>query len=450
MGNPRAKALWEKWRHVWMMAWERDRRLKEKLNYLHELEKVKNFDWDDWRKRFLKHHNNKKSRVTDLFRKLDEDGDGYLTRDDFIEGILKNKFLSSRLEMNAVADKFDHGDGMIDWREFIAALRPDWTDRGPLTDMERIDDEINRQVALCTCRQKFKVFQVGEGKYRFGESQKLRLVRILRSTVMVRVGGGWMALDEFLVKNDPCRAKGRTNVELREQFTLAPGVSQSMTSFKPKAPRESPTSSVSGDTRNGSMQGPITKIKEKSERSLGMNVRSSVDYGQDDYGRRSSGMGRNSLTPGSGPNSRPGSRAPSHHGPNVSLNSEDDGRRGSGVRRTSSMRSGSRGLRPTPMGFGSTVPRKTSTPGDRKRTDSNSSTDRTPLSARARHPSNSSIPVPTNNRTRTPSGSGPRGSLQRTGSNIGQRTTAYSADGSKFASSGALRDAVSSTRNSQM
>ena len=55
---------------------------------------------------------------------------------------------------------------MIDWREFIAALRPDWTDRGPLTDMERIDDEINRQVALCTCRQKFKVFQVGEGKYR--------------------------------------------------------------------------------------------------------------------------------------------------------------------------------------------------------------------------------------------------------------------------------------------
>ena len=39
----------------------------------------------------------------------------------------------------------------------------------------------------------------------FGESEKLRLVRILRSTVMVRVGGGWMALDEFLQKNDPCR-----------------------------------------------------------------------------------------------------------------------------------------------------------------------------------------------------------------------------------------------------
>jgi len=34
---------------------------------------------------------------------------------------------------------------------------------------------------------------------------QLRLVRILKSTVMVRVGGGWMALEEFLQKNDPCR-----------------------------------------------------------------------------------------------------------------------------------------------------------------------------------------------------------------------------------------------------
>ncbi|KAL6094361.1 hypothetical protein STEG23_028775 [Scotinomys teguina] len=44
----------------------------------------------------------------------------------------------------------------------------------------------------------------------FGDSQQLRLVRILRSTVMVRVGGGWMALDEFLVKNDPCRESRKT------------------------------------------------------------------------------------------------------------------------------------------------------------------------------------------------------------------------------------------------
>lgn len=46
----------------------------------------------------------------------------------------------------------------------------------------------------------------------FGDSQQLRLVRILRSTVMVRVGGGWMALDEFLVKNDPCRGEQRLHI----------------------------------------------------------------------------------------------------------------------------------------------------------------------------------------------------------------------------------------------
>ncbi len=39
--------------------------------------------------RYLKFHNNKKSRVQDFFRKLDDDGDGYCPRDEFIDGILK-------------------------------------------------------------------------------------------------------------------------------------------------------------------------------------------------------------------------------------------------------------------------------------------------------------------------------------------------------------------------
>ena len=56
--------------------------------------------------------------------------------------------------------------------------------------------------------------KISEGKYRFGDSQQLRLVRILRSTVMVRVGGGWDPLDVFLRKHDPCRADSRTNVAL--------------------------------------------------------------------------------------------------------------------------------------------------------------------------------------------------------------------------------------------
>lgn len=71
------------------------------------------------------------------------------------------------MEMGAVADLFDkNGEGLIDWQEFIAALRPDWQDRKPPTDSEKIHDEVKRLVMLCTCRQKFRVFQVGEGKYR--------------------------------------------------------------------------------------------------------------------------------------------------------------------------------------------------------------------------------------------------------------------------------------------
>ncbi len=41
--NPRAKALWDKWRHVWMMAWERDRRLRDKLNYLQVEDRVSKY-----------------------------------------------------------------------------------------------------------------------------------------------------------------------------------------------------------------------------------------------------------------------------------------------------------------------------------------------------------------------------------------------------------------------
>ena len=68
-------------------------------------------------------------------------------------------------------------------------------------------------------------------------------------------------------------AKGRTNVELREQFTLAPGVSQSMTSFKPKTSQqqkvESPNSSVSGQgSRNPSTSGPITKVNKQTKLSF--------------------------------------------------------------------------------------------------------------------------------------------------------------------------------------
>jgi len=339
--NPRARELFDKWRRVWLLAMERQRRLQERLAHVQELEKMKNFNFEDWRKRYVRWANQKKLRIGDYLRRMDKDADGKLTREELIDGILKSKFPTSRMEMERVCDLFDKGDGLIDVNELITALKVG--QERPATDDEQIRDEVQRQIMKCTCAHRFKVHQVGEGKYRFGESQKLRLVRILRSTVMVRVGGGWVSLDEFLVKNDPCRAKGRTNIELREQFILATGVSQSMQAFKSKSPgASSQSSSQTGTSRSGPNQfpatGPITKIREKSARSVPMSKQSNSDLSGSNLltppgmlmGRGTAGSrpgsrppSRPSSRPPSRPSSRPNSRPPSRAGSDLSIDSTD-------------------------------------------------------------------------------------------------------------------------------
>ncbi|XP_036086476.1 dystonin isoform X20 [Rousettus aegyptiacus] len=252
--NPRVNLLVSKWQQVWLLALERRRKLNDALDRLEELREFANFDFDIWRKKYMRWMNHKKSRVMDFFRRIDKDQDGKITRQEFIDGILSSKFPTSRLEMSAVADIFDRdGDGYIDYYEFVAALHPNKDAYKPITDADKIEDEVTRQVAKCKCAKRFQVEQIGDNKYRFGDSQQLRLVRILRSTVMVRVGGGWMALDEFLVKNDPCRAKGRTNMELREKFILADGASQGMAAFRPRGRRSRPSSRGASPNRSTSL-----------------------------------------------------------------------------------------------------------------------------------------------------------------------------------------------------
>ncbi|XP_077599175.1 microtubule-actin cross-linking factor 1 isoform X4 [Stigmatopora nigra] len=290
--NPRLNQLCARWQQVWLLALERQRKLNDALDRLEELKEFANFDFDVWRKKYMRWMNHKKSRVMDFFRRIDKDQDGKITRQEFIDGILASKFPTSRLEMTAVADIFDRdGDGYIDYYEFVAALHPNKDAYRPTTDADKIEDEVTRQVAQCKCAKRFQVEQIGENKYRFflgnqfGDSQQLRLVRILRSTVMVRVGGGWMALDEFLVKNDPCRvqhpglkmfgsdssssissglvavtpgyfccrARGRTNLELREKFILPEGTPpQGVCAFRSRGRRSKPGSRNASPTRSSS------------------------------------------------------------------------------------------------------------------------------------------------------------------------------------------------------
>ncbi|CAJ1083006.1 microtubule-actin cross-linking factor 1 isoform X15 [Xyrichtys novacula] len=290
-GNPRLNQLCARWQQVWLLALDRQRKLNDGLDRLEELKEFANFDFDVWRKKYMRWMNHKKSRVMDFFRRIDKDQDGKITRQEFIDGILASKFPTSKLEMTAVADIFDRdGDGYIDYYEFVAALHPNKDAYRPTTDADKIEDEVTRQVAQCKCAKRFQVEQIGENKYRFflgnqfGDSQQLRLVRILRSTVMVRVGGGWMALDEFLVKNDPCRvqhpglkilrsdssssissrivtvtpgyfccrARGRTNLELREKFILPEGATQGLAAFRSRGRRSKPGSRNASPTRSSS------------------------------------------------------------------------------------------------------------------------------------------------------------------------------------------------------
>ncbi|KAH9415294.1 hypothetical protein DERP_006388 [Dermatophagoides pteronyssinus] len=317
--QPKVKELLEKWSKVNKLSQDRKKRLNDKLDYNNEMERIKNFEFDDWRRSFLGWMSDKKARISDFFKKIDSNNDGRVTKSEFIDGFVKSKFSTSRLEMEKVAEIFDrNNDGYVDSKEFNDTLRPERD--LPKTESEIIQDEVQKQVDKCSCMDKYKVSQVGECKYRFGESQKLRLVRILRSTVMVRVGGGWISLDDFLKKYDPCRVKGRTNIELREQLA---------------ADFDTKNKSLYNDDGTISSVGPITKIKEKTDRSLPMNSQDQVrfnstitsDYSFSDHadssGAKSRPRSRLTISSNSRPGSRHSSQPPSRAGSDLSIDSLD-------------------------------------------------------------------------------------------------------------------------------
>ncbi|XP_059054765.1 GAS2-like protein pickled eggs [Achroia grisella] len=86
-------------------------------------------------------------------------------------------------------------------------------------DLRSLDERVRDLVERCSCPTQFPMVRVSEGKYRIGDSKILIFVRILRSHVMVRVGGGWDTLAHYLDKHDPCRCKAQHRSTLSARLT---------------------------------------------------------------------------------------------------------------------------------------------------------------------------------------------------------------------------------------
>ncbi|XP_076452901.1 uncharacterized protein LOC143288384 [Babylonia areolata] len=135
-------------------------------------------------------------------------------------------------------------------------------------DMKSLDELVRDLVGQCTCPVQFPMVKVGEGKYQIGDSRTLIFVRVLRNHVMVRVGGGWDTLENYLNKHDPCRchfkghrggsggvAVARHQIMRRSSTSslIATRVSSSTPSSSPHphhplnspSPRKAPSSAVS-------------------------------------------------------------------------------------------------------------------------------------------------------------------------------------------------------------
>ncbi|XP_057627710.1 GAS2-like protein 1 isoform X1 [Chionomys nivalis] len=125
------------------------------------------------------------------------------------------------------------------------------TPRMTPNDLRNLDELVREILGRCTCPDQFPMIKVSEGKYRVGDSSLLIFVRVLRSHVMVRVGGGWDTLEHYLDKHDPCRCSSTASI--RTAHRLPP---QRAGTFSPRrgspTPSPRPGSPVPGSERRGS------------------------------------------------------------------------------------------------------------------------------------------------------------------------------------------------------
>jgi hypothetical protein len=54
------------------------------------MERLKNFSFYEWRRRYINWHKDNRARITDFFRRQDRGHDGKISREEFIQGILNS------------------------------------------------------------------------------------------------------------------------------------------------------------------------------------------------------------------------------------------------------------------------------------------------------------------------------------------------------------------------
>uniref|UniRef100_A0A669PIW1 Growth arrest specific 2 like 1 n=1 Tax=Phasianus colchicus TaxID=9054 RepID=A0A669PIW1_PHACC len=107
----------------------------------------------------------------------------------------------------------DQTCGVLGASQGSQALRPE----SPAYHGSHLYPQVREILGCCTCPSQFPMVKISEGKYKVGDSNALIFVRVLRSHVMVRVGGGWDTLEHYLDKHDPCRCSS-----LSSQHGLSP------------------------------------------------------------------------------------------------------------------------------------------------------------------------------------------------------------------------------------
>nr|XP_033332757.1 GAS2-like protein pickled eggs isoform X2 [Megalopta genalis] len=137
-------------------------------------------------------------------------------------------------------------------------------------DLKSLDEMVRDLVERCTCPTQFPMIRVSEGKYRIGDTKVLIFVRILRSHVMVRVGGGWDTLSHYLDKHDPCRCRTSHRSMISAKLIQKAGGSFDLGSAQVHYERTRRSSASSVGSCAGTMQ-PQQSTQLHAARSISSN-----------------------------------------------------------------------------------------------------------------------------------------------------------------------------------